>query len=796
MATFPHSYQSRVGSGGLYPQLSTPLSTQPRSQSTPTLQQFGDRETMLMASLANINTKQGPQQQKVGDFALARAVGGFDTNFKGSPTRNLLTLNSAPTSGLNLKEGVNGDSFKSLMRGREFAAIAHDFDGNGGAVFLIKNVSDDLKKPDLRLFMMNDGAPQEWDTHEMPLEDLMGKGGRLVFGNTLALDPQKQPHHFQGGPTLDVLNRFLGDPKLSHNELAETAINHLSQMPQQEKNQRGIDERSLFRKGGTAPTSEKVVSDPAVIQRTIQKRAQQQGRLAPQFERIPRGGFDQIRQEIDQFAAKTDGASKVLVTGFNPQTRENQSVVFSRNQQNEWVRFDGKNEIKQSPKDYLLVGFGLGSSRGPQPTTPQLSEVGLVSLGPQNPTQFQPSAPLDDLAREGMNDHVSFGPKKQHSHDELTTKRQMPRPFQSMDEMETDSPIRYPQLKPKKETTPTPQQQNLDDLELELETHDPTLDLTSTVQDGLDDVEDLLDQTMHEQLSRRISVQDLSDLETPQLTPKLTPQNESMELDDPMVKQRFPQNETSVVSHHRTPSFSESLIDMSIQSQLTNIDSGGLSPKRKSVKSQSSLPHIDPNLSKTTVSPTVDTRIKSLMRRNSELGHQVQTQIKTSRQQRRRGVGTPIYQRVGVSKMEFRNTRQKLRFTTQVMGRELTKLNRSAGTLETQINLLARKVQQNELLIAKNKLIFQQKQAVPTESHRQLEKSVQEAKQQILDLKSQQTEIVKTAKELSGLKKNLTDLRMELAGAKPKDNRTVKDSYRLAKTGIENWPQQRKELLT
>lgn len=796
MATFPHSYQSRVGSGGLYPQRSTPLSTQPRSQKTTSLQQFGDRETMLMASLANINTKQGPHRQKVGDFALARAVGGFDTNFKGSPTLNLLTRESAPKSGLNLSDGVNSDSFKAMMRGREFAAIAHDFDGNGGAVFLIKNVSDDLNNPDLRLFMMNDGAPQEWDTHGMPLEDLMGKGGRLVFGNTLAVNPQKQPNQFQGGPTLDVLNRFLGDPKMSHNELAETAINHLSQMPEQEKNQRGIDERSLFQKGGTAPTSEKVVSDPAVIQRTIQKRAQQQGKLAPQFERIPRGGFDQISQEIDQFAAKTAGAAKILVTGFNPQTRENQSVVFTRNQQNEWVRFDGKNEIKQSPKDYLLAGFGLGSGRGIQPTTPQLSETSLVSLGPKNPTQFQPSAPLDDLDNEGINESISFGPKKQPTHDDTTTKRQTPRSFQSMDEIETNGPISYPQLKPRKETTVTPKQQTLDDLELELETQDSSLDLTAGIQDNLNDVEDLLDQTTHDQLTRRISVQDLSDLDTPLSTPKLTPQHESMEFDSPILKPQLPRNETPVLSHQRTPSFSQSLIDTSIQSQLTNIESGGLGPKSKSVKSQSSLPRVDPNLSQTTVSPTVDKRIKSLVRRNSDLSHKVQTQIKTSRQQRRYGLGTPMYQRIGVSKNELRLTRQRLRHTISTMGRELTNLNRGARTLGTQITLLERKVQQNELLLAKNKLIFQKKQAVPTESHRQLEKSVQEAKQEILNLKAQQSEILETAKTLGGLKQNLTDLRMELAGAKPKDDRTVKDSYRLAKTGIENWPQQKKELLT
>lgn len=789
MATFPHSYQSRVGSGGLYPQLSTPLSTQPRTLSPKSLQQFGDRETMLMASLANINTKQGPHQQKVGDFALARAVGGFDTNFNGSPTRNTLTLAGAGKSGLNLREGVNSESFKSLMRGREFAAIAHDFDGQGGAVFLIKNVSDDLKNPDLRLFMMHDGAPQEWDTHDMPLQDLMGKGGRLVFGNTLALDPQKQPQHFQGGPTLDVLNRFLGEPKMSHNELAETAINHISQLPQQEKMQRGIDESSLFRKGGTSPTSEHVVSDPGVIQRTIQKRAQQQGKMAPQFERIPRGGFDQIRQEIDQFAGKTETAAKILVTGFNPQTRQNQSVVFTRNQHNEWVRFDGKNEIKQSPKDYLLAGFGLGSGRSTQPTTPQLSETSLVSIGPQYPGGLEPTAPQQDLDREGIDDSVHFGPKNPSTHDELTTKRQTPRPFSSMDETETDSPIRYPQLKPRVQTptTPTIKHETLDDLEQ---------DLSTTVQDTLSDVEDWLDQSSISSRSRSISEQDLSELDRPQFTPKLKPKNESLERDEPHTKVHVPQNETPVISHQRTPSFSESLIPSHIQSQLESIQSGGLSPKRKSVKSQSTLPLSEPNLSQTPVSKTVDKRLKSLVRKNSELGHQVQTQIRTSRQQRRRGVGTPTWQRVGVSKMEFQRTRQTLRHTISEMRREETKLNRGASKLGMEITLLQRKVLQNEVLINKNKLMFQQGKAFPTESHQQLVQAVADAKQQIIELTSQKEELEKTAKTVGGLRQQLTDVRMELAGAERKDGRTIKNSYAVAKAGIQNWPTQRQKLNT
>ncbi|CAM2010882.1 hypothetical protein [Acanthopleuribacter pedis] len=753
MPSFPHSYQSRVGRNqGLVPQVRTQQPQQQRRSQS--LQQFGDRDLMLMAGLANINTKQGPQQQKVGDFTLARALGGFDTQFQGSETRNTLTPQTAGKNGIDIRQDINGDSMKEMMRGREFAAIAHGFDGDGQGVFLIKNVSDDLNNPDLRLFMMDNGVPTEMDTRALPLEDLMGRGGRLVFGNKIQT-PQTSPQHFGGSPTLDVLNRFLGDPKISKNQLAETAVNHYSQMPQ---GQQKVPENSLFSTRGPDPRSEKVVSDPGVVERMVQKRAQQQGKIAPKFDRIPSqiGGLGNLRADVAQFASKTENAAKVLMTGFDPATKTNKSFVFTRDQQNQWVRFDGKNEVKQSPKQFLEQAFGLTPHRGNGPPPTQFTETSLVTLDQSIYDMKTPSVPLeqDDISYPTLskdeNPRTRYGQRQRDDRSTTVTPKQT-----------LDDEISYPTLTPTQNPTKRQTPQNLGVTPSPIETQKDEHQVVVTHPTKVD--------------RPRIDV-----------LKEIRKDHETMVESNPTTHHQS-QKETTFMDHLMPPQISQQL---------------------ESLKREPMPPKVSPfddvlNLAKNDDSPPIvlrtqselRERTKSLVKEQRSLIRQSKDEIQASktlrketRKYRQGDVQTVLQKELGVMRSDLQRTRGNLRRVISGVNHQVTRLTRAKAKTNTSIRGLKAQIRLNENLIKNHENLIKLNRAKETPQLQELRETVNQAKIQLEQLERKRDEFQTTINDLGKLKKTLVGVRRELRGHQSQTGRKLTTSYKLAEIAHQNWP--------
>ncbi|CAM2064744.1 hypothetical protein SCOR_05185 [Sulfidibacter corallicola] len=351
-----------------------------------------DKDLMTLAKLKSANSPtvgSGLGALKPQEHHLAGALGGFDTEIKGSQTKNVMNANTAASEfGVQLGRNLHQDALLDLMAGRKEAAIVRDYEQSGQSQeFLIKNVSDDLSKPELRLFQLKQGQVVEVaNTADIPVDELFGNGGRLILGNKVVNPQSPSPKDFEGGNTLHALNKFLGGNQVTKQELAGKAAEHYEHMSSSDRTFSGVADGDVYQKGKMDLSQDKWVSDPKIVQKLLSDRAKAKGLPEPRFDRVPDGGSmmdrQKLEQHIDRLGQSWDGADKLLMMAYNQTTKQYEAINFYKDDNQQWHRADANGDPLQTPADYMRGIFGLPAKDAPkqqQPVHKDVSEVHVMS---------------------------------------------------------------------------------------------------------------------------------------------------------------------------------------------------------------------------------------------------------------------------------------------------------------------------------------------------------------------------------------------------------------------------------